>query len=147
MYLQIKTMKTPGPMIPTKGQGIFSLKINEFGRIVPLNNGTIPSGLSITWLKRNFEDAIELDKIFKDYNVAVKDLFLSNLDRMEKQKNESPYVGDLVCSGCHQNSSKIWKNSRHSTAFITLEEKNKHFDFFPFSMQVYHHKLHFFYRF
>ena len=126
--LKLKVDSGEVPMIPTKGQGIFSLKINEFGRIVPLNNGTIPSGLSITWLKRNFEDAIELDKIFKDYNVAVKDLFLSNLDRMEKQKNESPYVGDLVCSGCHQNSSKIWKNSRHSTAFITLEEKNKHFD-------------------
>ena len=126
--LKLKLDAGDVPMIPTKGQAVLSVKINNNGIIVPDTNNTVPFGLSVTWLKRSFEDAKELNEIFKDYNVAVKELFISNLDRMEKQKNESPYVGDVVCSGCHQNSAKIWKNSRHFNAFKTLEEKNKHFD-------------------
>lgn len=126
--LKISTGSSDIPMIPTKGQGIISAKINEKWELIPKKTGIVPAGLSITWLKRNFEDAQELDKVFMEYNSAVKDLFLSKLDKIEKHKKKSAFVGDIVCLGCHQNSAKILKESRHAKAFSTLEKNNKHFD-------------------
>ena len=126
--LKMETKTGIYPMIPTKGQGVLTGEMNGQGMFINSDNGIVPSGLSLTWLRRNFEDAIELDEMFKEYNSAVKEMFFSNLDRMEKQRNESLFVGDGVCIGCHQNSVKVWKDSRHSNAFLTLENKKKHFD-------------------
>ena len=126
--LRMKTKSGYFPMIPTKGQGILTGKMNDEWRLVPTNNLKVPANLSLTWLRKNYEDSKELDEMFKDYNSAVKDLFFSKLDRMENKRKESVFVGDEVCIVCHQNSVKVWKESRHSKAFLTLEKNKKHFD-------------------
>ncbi len=126
--LKIRTKSGIFPMIPTKGQGILTGKINNEGRLIRSFSETDPAGFSVTWLKKNYEDANELDEIFNDYNSDVKDLFFRNLDIKEKQRNESVFVGSGVCIGCHQKSVKVWNESQHSHAFLTLEKKKKHFD-------------------
>ena len=126
--LKMETKSGEFPMIPTKGQGIFSWEINDEWIFDTPKSETVKTDFTITWLRKNFEDAIELDEMFKDYNSAVKDLFFSNLDRMEKHRTDSVFVGDDVCIGCHQNSVKVWNESRHSKAFLTLKENKKHFD-------------------
>ena len=55
-------------------------------------------------------------------------MFFSSLDRMQKQRKESPFVGNKACESCHKTSTEIWKNSGHAHAFATLESKGKHFD-------------------
>ena len=126
--MQMKTSSSVFPMIPTKGQGLFSGKLSASGRFIPENNEIVPAGLSLTWLRGSFEDAPELAEIFRNYDTAVKELFFSNLDRMDKQRDESPFVGNEVCAGCHAEIVSIWQKSRHAHAFATLENKGKHFD-------------------
>jgi hypothetical protein len=128
---QVMVMKTKSgkfPMIPTKGQGILSGKLSASGKLIPNNNETVPAGLSLTWLRSSFEDAPELAETFRNYDAAVKELFFTNLDRMDKQRDESPFVGNQVCAGCHAEIVSVWKKSRHAHAFATLENKAKHFD-------------------
>lgn len=40
----------------------------------------------------------------------------------------SKFVGAETCAGCHQEEYDIWKNSGHSHAMRTLENKNQQFD-------------------
>ena len=128
---QVMVMQTGSvsfPMIPTKGQGLLTGKLTKAGKLIPDNQEIVPADLSVTWLRPNYEDAPELEGTFRTYDAAVKELFFSNLDRMEQQHQESPFVGNAVCVGCHTNAASIWKNSRHAHAFATLENKGKHFD-------------------
>ena len=117
------------PMIPTKGQGLVSgtwdaqaQKLRSSGEV------SLPAGLSVDWLRRNVLDDPELLPAFQVYDAEVKELFFTNLDRMDKQQEKSPFVGAAVCQGCHAEAFSIWKNSRHGHAFATLETKGKHFD-------------------
>lgn len=126
--MEIKTGSGKFPMIPTKGQGILTGELTDSGKLIPKNDEIVPADLSVTWLNRSFEDAPELQEDFRNYDAAVKELFFSNLDRMEKQLQESPFVGNEVCAGCHTTSVEIWKNSGHAHAFATLESNGKHFD-------------------
>jgi len=126
--MQMQTESGSFPMIPTKGQGLLTGKLTKAGKLIPDNQEIVPADLSVTWLRPNFEDAPELEGTFRTYDAAVKELFFSNLDRMEQQRQESPFVGNAVCVGCHANAAAIWKNSRHAHAFATLENKGKHFD-------------------
>jgi 2',3'-cyclic-nucleotide 2'-phosphodiesterase (5'-nucleotidase family) len=40
----------------------------------------------------------------------------------------SPFAGSESCATCHAYQYKVWQASRHSHAFRTLEEKNRHLD-------------------
>ena len=126
--MKMWTSSSVFPMIPTKGQGILSGKLSASGRFIPENNVNVPAGLTLTWLRRSFEDAPELAETFRNYDAAVKKLFFRNLDRMEKQRRESPFVGNGVCASCHAEIVASWQKSRHAHAFATLEKKGKHFD-------------------
>ena len=126
--MKMWTSSSVFPMIPTKGQGILSGKLSASGRFIPENNVNVPAGLTLTWLRRSFEDAPELAETFRNYDAAVKKLFFINLDRMEKQRRESPFVGNGVCAACHVEIDVSWQKSRHAHAFATLEKKGKHFD-------------------
>ena len=126
--MELRTISSVFPMIPTKGQGILSGKLSASGRFIPENNETVPAGLTLTWLRDSFEDAPELAETFSNYDAAVKELFFSNLNRMEKQRRQSPFVGNGVCAACHAEIVASWQKSRHAHAFATLEKKGKHFD-------------------
>jgi len=126
--MEIRTGSGTIPMIPTKGQGVLTGILDKTGKLTPINQEIVPADLSVSWLRRILEDAPELDEAFRDYDVAVKEMFFSHLDRMEKQHKESPFVGNKACEPCHKTSTEIWKNSGHAHAFATLESKGKHFD-------------------
>ena len=126
--MKMRTSSAVFPMIPTKGQGLLSGYLSASGKLIPNNNETVTAELSLTWLRGSFQDAPELAEIFSNYDAAVKELFFSNLDRMEKQRLESPFVGNQVCAACHAEIVTIWQKSRHAHAFATLEKKGKHFD-------------------
>ena len=117
------------PLIPTKGQGLVSGTWDwQAQRMRSSGEVAIPAGLSVDWLRRNVADDPELLPAFQAYDAEVKELFFTNLDRMEQQQQESPFVGAAVCQGCHAEAFAIWKDSRHGHAFATLEAKGKHFD-------------------
>lgn len=46
----------------------------------------------------------------------------------ESLAEESGFVGAETCATCHLAETEIWKSSRHSHAFRTLEEHNRHLD-------------------
>ena len=116
------------PMIPTKGQGIFSGTLDKNGKIIPDNKETVPEGLSVSWLRKNLKDDPDLLKSFRNYDAAVKELFFRNLDLKKEHLKDSPFIGNKVCTACHTESTAVWENSRHASAFATLEKIGKHFD-------------------
>jgi len=116
------------PMIPTKGQGILSGKLDENGEIIPDNKETVTEGLSVSWLRRNIEDDPELLDSFRSYDAAVKELFFRNLDLKKEHLKDSPFIGNQVCAACHLESTDVWKKSQHASAFATLENLGKNFD-------------------
>jgi len=116
------------PMIPTKGQGILSGKLDETGKIIPDNQETVPEGLSVTWLRRNIEDDPALLNSFRSYDASVKELFFRNLDLKKEHLKNSPFIGNQVCAACHPKSTSVWEKSRHARAFATLENLGKNFD-------------------
>ena len=105
------------PMIPTKGQGILSGKLDENGKIIPDNQKTVPEGLSVSWLRRNIEDDPDLLESFRSYDTSVKELFFRNLDLKKEHLKDSPFFGNQVCASCHPKSTAVWEKSRHARAF------------------------------
>jgi len=126
--LQMRVGSKYFPMIPTKGQGILSGKLDGNGKIIPDNQETALEGLSVSWLRRNIEDDPELLDSFRSYDTAVKELFFRNLDLKKGHLKDSPFIGNKVCASCHPGSTTVWKKSRHASAFATLENLGKHFD-------------------
>ncbi len=125
----VKTAFGVLPMIPTKGQGVLAGNWNEGTRLlVPHGEEILSSGLGVTWLRGDIPDDEGLKPEFADYDRSVKALFFSNLDRMEKQREESPFVGDTGCSACHIQAAEVWEKTGHGHAFETLKRKGKHFD-------------------
>ncbi len=117
--LEMKTSTNVFPAIPTKGQGALE---------GVLEKGSQTTQLEVEWLLDRYEDHPSLKQSFKDYDEAVKALFFSNLDRMEKHQQDSPYAGNETCKTCHIQQHQIWSDSRHSHAFDTLKKEDKHFD-------------------
>lgn len=119
---QVLTLKTTTGefyAVPTKGQGSF-----EGG----LDFEKKSASLEVDWFLGKYKDHPKLLPLFQAYDKAVKELFFTNLDRMEKHQKEAPYAGEGVCQACHQAQHKIWRESRHSQAFATLKKVKKHFD-------------------
>ena len=124
----MQTSRGKVPMIPTKGQGVLAGRWNESGEIKALGETETPGGLGVSWLRRDINDDAGMLPLFEDYDARVKELFFTNLDRMEAQHRDSPFVGQATCGACHVEAAKIWKESRHSHAFETLRKVSKHFD-------------------
>jgi len=116
------------PMIPTKGQGILSGTLNENRKMIPDNQDKVSEGLSVSWLRRNIEDDLDLLDSFRTYDAAVKELFFRNLELKKEHLKDSPFIGNQVCAACHQKSTAVWEKSRHARAFATLENLGKNFD-------------------
>jgi hypothetical protein len=49
-------------------------------------------------------------------------------ERRAALAESSPFAGAESCAKCHQYQYAVWKDSQHSHAFRTLEEKNRHLD-------------------
>ncbi len=126
--LKISADKKYHPMIPTKGQGILTGILDKNINIQPDNKEKVVEGLSVSWLRRNIEDDPELLDSFRSYDEAVKELFLRNLELKKEHLKDSPFIGNQVCAACHPASTAIWEESRHASAFSTLENLGKHFD-------------------
>ena len=116
--LEMKTSTGAFQSVPTKGQGLLRGNI-DFESQPKLN---------VEWLSNAIPDDPQLTKIFENYNEEVKALFFSNLDRMDKQKQVTPFLGEKVCQACHLNQYNSWKSSKHAHAFETLKKVEKHFD-------------------
>ena len=119
---QVLTMETATASfkaVPTKGQGAFEGEVE-----IAKKSAT----LEVDWFLDKYEDSPALLPHFEAYDSAVKQLFFSNLDRMEAHKKESPFVGETVCQACHLEAHQVWSNSGHSHAFATLQKVDKHFD-------------------
>ncbi len=125
--MELPTSLGTVPMIPTKGQGIVAGKF-EGGKNEPLGELEIPENLGVSWLRSSIKDDPTLKVFFEEYDAQVKELFFSNLDRMESQRKDSPFIGEAVCAGCHSEAAKVWNKSRHAHAFATLKKEGKHFD-------------------
>jgi nitrate/TMAO reductase-like tetraheme cytochrome c subunit len=125
--MDIETSLGTVPMIPTKGQGVVAGRFKD-GEIEPVGDLDIPENLGVTWLRNSIEDDLKLEEYFETYDAEVKELFFTNLDRMESQRKESPFIGEAVCAACHIESAKVWNQSQHAHAFETLKKEDKHFD-------------------
>jgi len=126
--LKIKVGTKYLPMIPTKGQGVLTGVLGMNGNIIPNNGETVPDNLSVFWLRKNIKDDPEMLDSFRIYDAAVKELFFRNLELKKKHIKDSPFIGSQVCAACHTKSTAVWKKSRHSSAFATLENLGKNFD-------------------
>lgn len=119
---QVLTMNTANgsfKAVPTKGQGAFEGEVDVEKKSAPLQ---------VDWFLDKYSDHPALLPHFEAYDAAVKALFFTNLDRMDKHKQESPYAGESVCAACHLEQHQVWSKSRHAHAFATLQKEGKHFD-------------------
>lgn len=117
--LEMKTANGAFSSIPTKGQGALQGRVDLIKKTVQLE---------ADWFLDKYKDHPEMLTHFKSYDEAVKALFFTNLDRMEKHEHDAPYLGAETCKSCHAPQHQIWSKSRHADAFATLEKVNKHFD-------------------
>ena len=124
---RLKAMQAQGPLKKLVLDN-YGRELDENGKIIPINHETVPEGLSVSWLRRNIKDDPELLDSFRIYDAAVKELFFRNLELKKEHLKDSPFMGNQVCAGCHTKSTAVWKKSRHSSAFTTLENLGKHFD-------------------
>ena len=129
--LSMQTSTGTFSAVPTKGQGILQAQI-DLGKNPPHYEGIHPIekkiAWEVTWLYDDFPDHPEIIPFFDEYNEHVKELFFTNLDRMEKHAGETPYGGEIICKACHAAQHAVWSNSGHSHAYATLQKVNKHFD-------------------
>lgn len=129
--LEMQTTTGTFPAVPTKGQGLLNAKIewsNQPARSGSPNPSDSEIAWEVTWLYDKYPDHAEIQPFFDDYNEHVKKLFFTNLDRMEEHARDTPYGGEIVCKACHVAQHSIWIDSRHSRAYATLQNVNKHFD-------------------
>ncbi len=117
--LEMKTTTGTFSAVPTKGQGALEGQIHFSGK---------PVHFEVQWLLDKYQDHPNILPLFSTYNQAVKELFFTNLDRMEQHQQDSPYAGEATCKECHQAAYTTWSQSRHARAFSTLQKINKHFD-------------------
>ncbi|MBF0286702.1 MAG: hypothetical protein HQM14_02695 [SAR324 cluster bacterium] len=117
--LEMKTKTSIFSSVPTKGQGTLEGQINFSGKAVHFE---------VQWLRDTYQDHPDILPIFNAYEQQVKELFFTNLDRMEQHQQDSPYAGATKCKECHLDAYNTWSQSRHAQAFSTLEKVNKHFD-------------------
>jgi len=119
--LEMNTATEGFQSVPTKGQGALQGRLQKKQKSGKAN-------LDVVWLTSVYADDSELQGGFEEYDSEVKDLFFTNLDRMDAQKQNSPYVGAKQCESCHQKEYLTWKSTPHAHAMETLKKAKKHFD-------------------
>ncbi len=96
---------------------------------VPQETSIIP-GLSgetvFSWLEPSFNEGAPLEELLKDYYKMQKSSFSKSQEERKAQLKDSPYLGAIVCQGCHEAAYKSWQKSKHHTALFTLQAKDKH---------------------
>jgi hypothetical protein len=79
----------------------------------------------VTWLTKDYSDDSLVQTIVDKYFEQESAAFRKSAKRKLAAMGQSPYVGSAACSGCHQREYKVWQESRHSQAFMTLKENGK----------------------
>lgn len=91
-------------------------RIEAFRHQVTALPNTVPDAERMAGWYASFTEALRAD--YKERVAA----------RKARAAEPSPYTGDAVCGTCHVQAYKTWKDSRHASAFATLERVNKAFD-------------------
>lgn len=108
----------------SRGQrlGLLTLDIDDNGSTVDWQHRVIE-------LPDSVASAPQLDSWYADYNEALRQDYLQRVAQRKALKSEqSPYLGEQVCAGCHQSQHEVWSQSEHAKAFADLEEVGKAFD-------------------
>ena len=106
---------------PIKGQGVLE---QELGIVT----GTHQSEKNIVWLSKEFKSDSEWKKDFDQYQNKVEELFFEFLNKEASVKDKTIYKGAQHCITCHQKEGKIWQESDHAKAWLTLERVQRTFD-------------------
>lgn len=79
----------------------------------------------VVWLDKKFEKPNSMDKAYSLYQLKQGDAFaVWAQDRVSGLK-QSSFAGAKNCQPCHQQAYEVWKNSSHSHALATLQNKHK----------------------
>ncbi len=75
-------------------------------------------------------NAKRLEAWYQAYNDDVAKAYEASIAARKASLNglKSPFIGEKGCKSCHSQAHKIFKGTRHSKAFSTLERVNKAFD-------------------
>ena len=108
----------------SRGQRIarLSVRFDKNGRIEHFEQ-------RVTALPSNVPDAQRLSPWYQAFTDALRADYRKRVAHRKAQASQpSDYVGERACADCHKEAFEIWKQSRHSRAFSTLERENKAFD-------------------
>jgi len=115
------------------------------GRLdVEIENGKAASFRNrLFYLDRTYDEDLEIVKLFVDYNERVKQMSLSQDQKMRAQfdeimrkrgfdpaKRQRPkvFAGAAACKDCHSAAYEVWSKTRHARAFASLEKTKQEFD-------------------
>ena len=86
-------------------------------------------------------EIVELDERFADNPVQVENVrkFYAELKRRDLSPNDTPFVkrqliptesvaGSKACRNCHEEEYRIWKDSRHADAWVSLVKREAEYD-------------------
>lgn len=102
---------TPSTLVPTK--------------VIMGEGNALSESVQVTWLDPDLENPDVWSDFFKQYELAVKSNFNSNVRTRKKLLASSSYAGSDVCASCHAEAFSVWSKSSHAKAFSTLVDKNK----------------------
>lgn len=106
------------------------------GKITEVSNRLI-------YLDRTYDESPAIVKLFDDYNAKVKEIALRGQRELKTKiravlaergygsadrKRECAFIGAVLCKDCHSDAHRKWTESRHSTAFASLEKAGQQFD-------------------
>ncbi|KAF0193267.1 MAG: 5'-nucleotidase [Gammaproteobacteria bacterium] len=102
--------------------GLLELVVNDAGQIVSWTREVIPLGTDVP-------ESPRLASWYAEYNARVEAAYQESIKRRKiTETGESPFSGEAVCQGCHEEIHGRWRESRHSGAYRKLEDVNKAFD-------------------
>ncbi len=79
-------------------------------------------------LPASVADAPKLANWYDEYNDALRVDYKERVAKRQALEGSSPFAGDAVCAGCHQQAHTVWSGSKHAAAFSALEKVGKTFD-------------------
>jgi hypothetical protein len=119
--------ETDGPYI--EGETIVAAgypKGKKLGILKLLQTGERPLRFTHTWqpVGNDLQDHEEVQNVLNDYDKKVAKL----MKEAERPPAGATYAGTEKCAECHKPFFEQWENTRHATAFSSLEEVGKSAD-------------------
>jgi hypothetical protein len=104
----------------SRALGTLRVRLDAPGKLTPLASEVQLVGERIPQSDSIHSLAVDYRKEVSAAKLAIDDPQAAQRDAVPGVRLAATFVGSSVCVGCHQSAAKVWRDSRHSNAFLTL---------------------------